>query len=132
MHFLDTLDGLLDNLPKSELIIGADINANIGQFDNMSAAEFGPAIGPHGFPKRNSKGESLLTVYLAHRLQVINTFFLGKANGPGHGTWTSNQPISNGQSELHMLDVIVTSTTLHKQVKTALLHQTESTVTTKQ
>jgi hypothetical protein len=62
----------------------------------------------------------------------MNTFFPGKANGPGHGTWTSNQPTSNGQAELHMLDVIVTSTTLHKQVKTALLHQTESTVTTEQ
>jgi hypothetical protein len=80
MCFLDTLDGLLDKLPKRELIIGADINANIGQFDNMSAAEFGPAIGPHGFPKRNSKGESLLAVYFAHRLRVMNTFFPGKAN----------------------------------------------------
>jgi exonuclease III len=117
MRFLDTLDGLLDKLPKSELIIGADINANIGRFNNMSAAEFGPAIGPHGFPKRNSKGESLLAVYLAHCLRVMNTFFPGKANGPGHGTWTSNQPTSNGQAELHMLDVIVTSTTLHKRVK---------------
>jgi hypothetical protein len=38
MRFLDTLDGLLDKLPKSELIIGAGINAKIGRFDNMSAA----------------------------------------------------------------------------------------------
>ncbi len=30
MHFLETLDSLLNKLPKSELIIGADINANIG------------------------------------------------------------------------------------------------------
>jgi exonuclease III len=54
MRFLDTLDGLLDKLSKSELIIGADINANIGRLDNMSAAKFGLALGPHGFPKRNS------------------------------------------------------------------------------
>jgi hypothetical protein len=114
MCFLDMLDGLLEKLPKSELIIGADINANIGLFDNMSVAEFGLAIGPHGFSKRNSKGESLLALYLAHRLRVMNTFFPGKANGPGHGTWTSNQPTSNGQAELHMLDGFVTSTTLHK------------------
>ncbi len=30
MRFLETLDGLLDKLPKKELIISADINANIG------------------------------------------------------------------------------------------------------
>jgi hypothetical protein len=68
MHFLDTLDNLLDQLSQSELIIGADINANIGQFNNMSAAEFRPTLGPHGFQKRNSKGESLFTMYLGHRL----------------------------------------------------------------
>jgi hypothetical protein len=117
MRFLDTLDGLLDKLPKNELIIGAYINANIGQFNNMSAVEFGPAIGPHGFPKRNSKAESLLAVYLAHHLRVMNIVFQEKANGPGHGTWTSNRPTSHEQAELHMLNVIVTSTTLHKRVK---------------
>jgi hypothetical protein len=83
----------------------------------MSAAEFGPTLGPHGFQKRNFKGESLLAVYLGHRLQVMNTFFPRKANGPGHGTWTSNQLTQNGQAELHMLNVILTSTRLHKWVK---------------
>ncbi len=77
MHFLETLDSLLNKLPKSELIIGADINANIGRFDNKYAADFGLAIGPHGFPNRNPKGEGLLNIYLAHRLRVMNTFFPG-------------------------------------------------------
>jgi hypothetical protein len=117
MRFLETLDGLLDKLPKSELIIGADINANIGRFDSMSAADFGLALGPHGLPKRNPKGEGLLNMYLTHRLRVMNTFFPGKANGPGHGTWTSVRPTSNGQPDSHMLDVIVASTTLHKRIK---------------
>ena len=62
MRFLETLDGLLDKLPKSELIIGADINANIGRFDSMSAADFGLTLGPHGLPKRNPKGEGLLNM----------------------------------------------------------------------
>ncbi len=114
MRFLETLDSLLNKLPKSELIIGADIDANIGRFDNKSAADFGLAIGPHGFPNRNPKGEGLLNVYLAHRLRVMNTFFPGKVNGPGHGTWTSTQPTSNRQADSHMLNVIVASTTLHK------------------
>ena len=117
MRFLETLDGLLDKLPKSELIIGADINANIGRFDSMSAADFGLALGPHGLPKRNPKGEGLLNMYLTHRLRVMNTFFPGKANGPGHGTWTSVRPTSNGRPDSHMLDVIVASTTLHKRIK---------------
>ncbi len=81
MHFLDTLDNLLDQLPQSELIIGADINANIGQFVNMSAAKFGPTLRPHDFQKRNSKVESLLAVYLGHRLRVMNTFFPEKPMG---------------------------------------------------
>ncbi len=47
----------------------------------------------------------------------MNTFFEGKANGPGYGTWTSDQPTSTGQAESHMLDLIVCSTTLHKRVR---------------
>ncbi len=117
MRFLETLDSLLNKLPTSKLIIGADINANIGQFDNKSGVDFGLAIRPHGFPNRNPKGEGLLNVYLAHRLRVMNTFFPGKVNGPGHGTWTSTQPTSNRQADSHMLNVIVASTTLHKRIK---------------
>jgi hypothetical protein len=94
--------------------MGADINANIERLDNMSPPEFGPVLGHHGLPTRNSKGDNLITIYLAHRLQVMNTFFPGKTNGPGHGTWTSNRSTSPGQADTHMLDVIVTSTTLHK------------------
>jgi hypothetical protein len=65
MRFLETLDSLLNKLPKSEWIIGADINANIGQFDNKSAADFGLAIGPHGFPNRNPK-EKAYSTYILH------------------------------------------------------------------
>ncbi len=47
----------------------------------------------------------------------MNTFFKGKANGPGYGTWSSNQPTSPGQAESHMLDLIVCSTAPHKCVR---------------
>ena len=47
----------------------------------------------------------------------MNTFFESKADGPGHGTWTSNRPTTTGLPESHMLDLIVCSTTLHKRVK---------------
>ncbi len=47
----------------------------------------------------------------------MNTFFEGKANGSGYGTWSNNQPTNTGQAESHMLDLIVCSTTLHKRVQ---------------
>ena len=47
----------------------------------------------------------------------MNTFFECRANGPGYGTWTSNQPTNTGLPDSHMLDLIVCSTTLHKRIK---------------
>jgi exonuclease III len=116
--FLDTLGTLLSKLPAhNEIIMGAYVNANIDRFDEMQSSKFQATLGPYGFSKQNSKGEGLLTVYLAHCLHVVNTFFEGKANKLGYGTWTSNQPTSTGQAGLHMLDLIVCSTTLHKRVQ---------------
>ncbi len=80
-RFLDTLDTLLSKLPpNNEIIMGADVNANISRLDELQTREFHSTLGPYGFSKRNSKGKGLLTVYLTHRLRVMNTFFEGKAN----------------------------------------------------
>jgi hypothetical protein len=99
-HCLDTLDTLLSKLPEhNEIIMGVDVNANIGRLDELQSNEFYSTLGPYGFSKRNSKSEGLPTVYLAHCLRVMNTFFEGKANGPEYGTWCSNQPTSTGQAE---------------------------------
>ena len=97
--------------------MGADVNANIGKLDDQQSREFQSTLGPYGFSKQNEKGKGLLTIYLAHRLQVLNTFFECKANGPGYGTWTSNQPTTTGMPDSHMLDLIVCSATLHKRVR---------------
>jgi hypothetical protein len=83
----------------------------------MQSSKFHATLGPHGFLKCNLKGKGLLTVYLAHCLHVMNTFFEGKANGPGYGTWSSNRPTQTGQAESHMLDLIVCTMTLHKCVR---------------
>ena len=116
-RFLDTLDTLLGKVPKqSEIIMGTDINSNIGTFDNLHSTEFRAALGPHGLSKRNNKGENLLHVYLAHRLRVMNTFFEARSTSPGHNTWTSNRPTNSGIADTHMLDVIVCSATLHKRI----------------
>ena len=65
MRFLETLDGLLDKLPKSELIIGADINANIGRFDSMSAADFGLALG-HMASQNETPKEKAFSICISH------------------------------------------------------------------
>ena len=63
--------------------MGAEVNANIGRLDELQTSKFHSTLGPYGYSKRNSKGEGLLTVYLTHRLQVMNTFFEGKAKDQG-------------------------------------------------
>jgi hypothetical protein len=117
-HFLNTLDTLLSKLSThNKIIMSVDINANIGRLDELQSSKFHPTLGPYGFSKRNSKGEGLLTVYLAHCLCMMNTFFEGKANKPGYGTWSSNQPTTTGKAESHMLDLIVCLTMFHKHVR---------------
>ena len=118
LRFLDTLDELLSRAPAaSEIIMGADVNSNIGKLDRISSTEFRSVLGPHGLHQRNAKGESLLHVYLGHQLRVMNTFFEPRSGGPGHNTWTSNRPTNTGIPESHMLDLLVCSATLHKQIR---------------
>ncbi len=68
-RFLNTLDTLPSKLPpNNEIIMGADVNANIGKLDELQTSKFHSTLGPYGFSKCNSKGKGLLTVYLAHCL----------------------------------------------------------------
>ncbi len=117
LRFLETLDNLLGRSPaKSEIVMGADVNYNIGKCNGIHSMEFHAALGPHGLPKRNMKGESLVHIYLAHHLRVMNIFFETKSGSPGHITWTSNRPTGSGIADSHMLDLIVCSAALHKRV----------------
>ena len=110
LRFLETLDNLLGRAPaKSEIVMGADVNSDIGKRDGIHSTEFRATLGPHGLPKRNMKGENLLHIYLVHRLRVMNTFFETKSGSPGHSTWTSNRPTSSGMADSHMLDLIICS-----------------------
>jgi hypothetical protein len=86
-QFLDTLDVLVNKRPPSELIMGADINANIGHSSTCNNA-YMPTLGPHGLPKQNSKGRNLLTLYMSHDLCIMNMYYPSKET-VGHGTWTS-------------------------------------------
>jgi hypothetical protein len=108
-RFLDIVDTLLSKLPPSKIVMGADINANVGRVLQDDDDPFAPALGPHGLSKRNSKGENYLAVYMSHGLCVMNTYYQGKQD-IGHGTWTST--LNRDQR----LDVIICLKTLHKRI----------------
>ena len=105
-QFLETLTSILQTIPrKSNLIIGADINAKIGHRD---CEEFKSVLGPHGPPRRNTRGCNLLNFYLAHELRVENTFF----DAPNHTTFTNIK--DNDQT---MIDVFACAKNLHCRVR---------------
>ena len=65
LQFLKTLDNLLSQAPaKSEIVMGANVNSNIGKCNGIDSAEVHAALGPHGLPRCNMKGERLLHVYV--------------------------------------------------------------------
>jgi hypothetical protein len=111
LHFLDTLNTLLNHLPaKYKVIMGAVINANIGKLDNLHSANFRAALGPHGLPKCNPKGASLLTTYLAHCLRIMNTFFETKTNSPSHSTSEKTKTAPPYHGDFKMIDPFVPTT----------------------
>jgi hypothetical protein len=51
-RFLDTLDVLLNKLPPSKIVMGADINTNIGHSSSRDDI-YAPTLGSHGLLKQN-------------------------------------------------------------------------------
>jgi hypothetical protein len=65
-QFIKILNSLLHKVPRNtHIIIGADINAKIGQHD---ADDLNAVLGPHGLPCRNKRGSNLVDLYLSHEL----------------------------------------------------------------
>jgi hypothetical protein len=51
LRFLDTVNTLIRKILKnSKVIIGTNINSNIGTSTDIHATDFHPALGPHGIP----------------------------------------------------------------------------------
>jgi hypothetical protein len=58
-RFLDVFDTLLSKLPPSEIIMGADINANVGRASREEEDNpFAPALGPHGLSNATQKAKT--------------------------------------------------------------------------
>jgi hypothetical protein len=109
-RFLKIVDDLLSKLPPSEIIMVANMNANVGCNLQKEDDLFAPALGPHCILKRNSKGKNLLGVYMPHVLRVMNTYYPEK-HDIRYGTWTNTL---NGKQSL--LNVIVFLATLLKRI----------------
>jgi hypothetical protein len=103
---IETLNSLLHFVPKnSKLIIGADINAKVG---NIDCEEFKAVLGPHGPARRNTRGSNLLLRYLLHKLRIENTFF----DAPQHATFTT---VNDGNQT--MIDIFACAKSLHCRVR---------------
>ncbi len=57
---------------KTQLIMGADVNARLGTRECADDAE---VIGSHGIDQSNEQGQHLLMLYSTHQLLIENTFF---------------------------------------------------------
>jgi hypothetical protein len=62
----------LDTGAKTQLIMGADVNARLGTRECAGNAK---VIGPHGIDQSNEQGQHLLMLYSTHQLLIENTFF---------------------------------------------------------
>jgi hypothetical protein len=125
--FVDKLDGHLESITynnSNKIIMGANINADVGCHNDKLIEDYGKVMGPNGLHKHNSKGELLLGIYLALRFRVMNTYFIRKDNNGPHqyGTWTNRDCTHHAtKADTHMFDVIVCSASM----LTAIQQQTE-------
>jgi hypothetical protein len=90
-NFNSTLSSLLNHIPqKSNIILGHDINANIGT-NTTSGQNFKDTIGPFRIENRNKKGTSLLNLLASLNLKVTNSFFSPRPSSrtatSTHTTW---------------------------------------------
>ena len=116
-NFNSTLSSLLNYLPqKLNIILGHDINANIGTNAN-SGQNFRDTIGPLGIKNRNKKGTSLLNLLTSLNLELTNSFFNPRPSSyTATSTHTMWRNTSTSKSQ-HMLNVFSCSNRIFKRVQ---------------
>ena len=93
IEFYDELESFLGGKPRnSELLLGVDVNCNLG----IRTPMFRDVIGPHGINNRNNKGKDLLYLLKSFNLKILLTFFQ-------HANYVTYRSFSARQSP-HMLD----------------------------
>ena len=94
---------------KQELIIGHDINANVGTRDPQATYDYNNVLGPHGIDNRNPKGTSLLMTLSIIDVRITNIFFTHDSHVRGVSFSGTRSP--------HMLDVISVSPGIFQNMK---------------
>ena len=111
-RFCTILDSMLNSVnANTTIIIGGDINARIG---TRTCEEHMQVLGPHGLPRSNAQGESLLHVLAGHKLRIENTFF--KHGEEDYATYTSIPTVHHPHGVPSMHDVFACSQSFHKHV----------------
>jgi hypothetical protein len=94
---------LTQSPPDTNIILGHDINANVGTSSN-NGQHFKETIGTYGIENRNKKGISLINLMASLSMKITNSFFnLRPSNLDAtttHTTWRN----PNASKSQHMLD----------------------------
>ena len=105
IEFYDELESFLGGKPRnSELLLGADVNCNLG----IRTPMFRDVIGPHGINNRNNKGKDILYLLKSFNLKILLTFFQ-------HANYVTYRSFSARQSP-HMLDNFICCKNFFKRV----------------
>ena len=71
-EFYPELDNFISNRPRNaEILMGADINCNVG----ITSNRFNHTLGPHEIDLWNSKGRELLYLYRTNNLKLMLSYF---------------------------------------------------------
>jgi exonuclease III len=103
--FNSVLDSILAKHKDHKIIMGGDMNAQVGHCD---CDEFKDVLGPYGPKYRNQKGVDLLHTYQSNGLRIMNTCFEHKH----YDSWQS----FNALRSTHMLDMIAVSQSMKSEV----------------
>ena len=89
---------------NSEIIMGADVNCNVG----VTSKLFSDTLGPHGVDNRKIKGGELLYLYKTNNLKIILSYFK-------HNNYITYRSF-NDKKSTHMLEIFVCCDQLFKRI----------------
>jgi hypothetical protein len=102
--------------PETNIILGHDINANIGTSTN-SGQHLKEMTGAYGIENRNKKGTSLTNLMASLNMKITNSFFNPRPSNLNattmHTTWRN----PNASKSQHMLDVFLCSNSFFDRVQ---------------
>ncbi len=107
---------LTQSSPDTNIILGHDINANVGTSSN-NGQHLKETIGTYGIENKNKEGISLINLMASLSMKITNSFFNPRPSDldatTTHTTWRN----PNASKSQHMLDVFSCSNTFFNRVQ---------------